>query len=191
MIGQCERCGGDTRVGGRGRPQKFCSAACKQAAYRARTLPPELTSQPRWVRWKPVRRKDRVTKMPVTVTGRAASSTDSATWSTYVAARKSTAGVGLGFVLGDGIGCIDLDHVLDTTGRLNPAAAEFVKSLPATYTEVSPSGDGLHLWFRMPERPGTVRTVDGVSVETYSTGRYITVTGKRWPGTPDRLADLV
>ena len=175
-------------MGGRGRPQRYCTTACKQAAYRARTLPPELTSRARWVRWKPVRRKDRVTKMPVTVAGRSASSTDVATWSTYVVARKSTAGVGLGFVLGDGIGCIDLDHVLDKAGNLDPVAAALIAEWPATYTEVSPSGDGLHLWFLMDEAPGTVRKVDGVSVETCSAGRYITVTGKRWPGTPASLA---
>lgn len=191
MIGTCQRCGSATRVGGRGRPQKFCSSACRQAAYRARTLPTELTGRDRWVRWKPVRRKDRVTKMPVAAwNGRAASSTDPATWTTYDAARKSAHGVGLGFVLGDGVGCIDLDHVLDAKGRPNRVAAEFVASLPATYTEVSPSGDGLHLWFLMPEGPGSVRTVDGVSVETYSAGRYITVTGKRFGDCPSVLASL-
>lgn len=184
----CRHCGTPLPIAGRGRPRKFCTEACRKRHERASRLPVELTSMPRWVRWKPVRRKDRVSKMPITTAGRAASSTDPATWAPYAAARASTAGAGLGFVLGDGIGCIDLDHVLDGAGRLDPAAAALIASWPATFTEVSPSGDGLHLWFRMSEAPGTVRTVDGVSVETYSTGRYITVTGRRWPGTPTRLA---
>lgn len=178
---------------GRGRPKRFCTDRCRVASHRlskSSGLPAELTSQARWVRWKPVRRKGRVTKMPVTVTGRAASSTDPATWSPYGVARKSTVGVGLGFVLGDGIGCIDLDHVLDGTGNLASEAAALIAQWPATYTEVSPSGDGLHLWFLMGEAPGTVRKVDGVSVETYSTGRYITVTGQRWGDCPSALASL-
>lgn len=169
---------------------RFCSTRCRVAFHRAGRLPAELSEHPRWVRWRPVRRLDRVTKMPVTVSGRPASSTASSTWSTYAAARASKAGVGLGYVLGDGIGCIDLDHVI-SDGQLDPAAAALIASWPATYTEVSPSGDGLHLWFLMDEAPGKVRTVNGVSVETYSRGRYMTVTGRRWPGTPFGLARFV
>ena len=82
-----------------------------------------------------------------------------------------------------------MDHVLDSRGRLSAAAGRFVGSLPSTYCEVSPSGDGLHLWYLMGEAPGTARTVDGVSVETYSVGRYMTVTGRRW-GTTGALARL-
>jgi len=59
-----------------------------------------------------------VHKRPVTVDGRPASSTDSTTWTTYEAARASTIDDGLGFVLGDGVGGIDLDHVIDDHGRL-------------------------------------------------------------------------
>lgn len=149
----------------------------------------ELTGRDRWVRWRTVERGGRPTKLPVQTTGRAASSTDAGTWTTYDRATASTVGDGLGFVLGDGIGCVDLDHVLDSRGRLSAAARRVVDSLPATYAEVSPSGDGLHLWFLMPPAPGTVRTVDGVSVETYSVGRYLTVTGKRW-GTVGKLARI-
>lgn len=168
---------------------RFCTPHCRVAAHRANRLPAELTSQDRWVRWRPVRRKGRVTKMPVMLNGRAASSTDPATWSTYAAARLSKVGAGLGYVLGEGVGCIDLDHVI-VGDELLPEAAALIASWPATYTEVSPSGDGLHLWFLMDEAPGTVRSVDGVGVETYTTGRYITVTGNRWPGSSPRLTRL-
>lgn len=98
-------------------------------------------------------------------------------------------GDGVGFVLGDGIGCVDLDHVIDEAGRLDERAAALVASWPRTYTEVSPSGRGLHLFFRMGEAPGTVRSVGGVSVETYSVGRYMTVTGVPWRGSAWVLAE--
>ena len=189
MLGTCEQCPRPVRVGGRGRPQRFCSDACRKRAARDRRLPVELTSRDRWVRWRLVERGGRLTKVPAQTTGRAASSTDPGTWTTYERAAASAVGDGLGLVLGGGVGCIDLDHVLDSRGRLLAAARRFVGSLPSTYCEVSPSGDGLHLWYLMGEAPGTVRTVDGVSVETYSVGRYMTVTGRRW-GTAGALARL-
>ena len=187
MLGTCESCPRPVRVGGRGRPQRFCSDACRKRAAWDRRLPDELTSRARWVRWRIVERNGRMTKLPIQVTGRVASSTDSGTWTTYERAVASAVGDGLGFVLGGGVGCVDLDHVLDSRGRASAAARRVIDLMPATYAEVSPSGDGLHLWYLMGEAPGTVRQVGGVRVETYSVGRYMTVTGRRW-GTAGSLA---
>ena len=98
--------------------------------------------------------------------------------------------MGVGFVLdGDGIVCLDLDHALED-GRPVEWAAQLLARLPATYVEVSPSGTGLHVWGRARVVRGR-RIRDGVrSVEIYGTGRYITVTGRRWRGASSRLADL-
>jgi len=141
-----------------------------------------MTSRPRWVRCSP-------TKVPLTVTGDAASSTDPATWSTYTKARRSTAGVGLGFVLGDGIGCIDLDDCL-IDGEPVPWARDILVSNPDTFVEVSRSGRGLHIFGLLPEQPGR-RIRDGRSIEVYSTSRYIAVTGNRHGTAPVTLAPLV
>lgn len=122
-------------------------------------------------------------KRPITAAGRPASSTDAATWSTYAAARRSTAGDGLGFVLGDGIACLDLDHCL-ADGTLAPWAVEVLERVPGAHVEVSPSGDGLHVWGRAPEQPGH----RGTGIEAYSVGRYITVTGNVYQA--GRLIDL-
>jgi primase-polymerase (primpol)-like protein len=160
---------------------RFCSSKCRvyahRAALRAPALPIDLLNRNRWVRWDRVLRNGTWAKVPFTVDAGKASSTNPATWTSYAAAAASTRGEGLGFVLGDGIGCIDLDHCL-IDGALNAPAAAFVGRYPDSFIEVSPSGDGLHIWGLRDEQPGTRRVVDGLSVETYSAGRYITVTGK-------------
>jgi primase-polymerase (primpol)-like protein len=114
----------------------------------------------------------------VTIAGAPASSTDPGTWSTHAEAEASSAGVGVGFVLnGDGIVCIDLDHCVDN-GRVSAAVAAFLASLPRTFVEASPSGTGLHVWGYGAVRRGRRIVRDGLNIEVYGTGRYITVTGK-------------
>ena len=125
--------------------------------------------------------------MPVQIDGRAASSTDSATWANLSEVRNVSERIG--FVLGAGIGCIDLDHAL-VDGHLSEPARRILDAVGPTWVEVSPSGDGLHVWGRLPEGPGRVTSVDGQAVEIYSKGRYMTVTGKNFEDSPMRLADL-
>lgn len=192
-IPLCERCEQPLPLMAR-RHARYCSAACKQAAYRARktsaaaspVLPDALTTRARWVRYSSA-------KVPLMTTGKAASSTDPATWSTYTDAAASTVGAGLGFVLSDAddIACIDLDHCIRPDGSLEPWAAPIVADAGTTYVEVSPSGTGLHIWGRADVRQGRrIRRSDGTAVEVYGTGRYITVTGRRHGECSSTLADL-
>ena len=58
-----------------------------------------------------------------------------------------------------------------------------------TWIEISPGGDGLHIWGLMPERAG-IRVRGIMNAEAYSQGRYITVTGRTFRDSPARLADL-
>lgn len=184
----CEHCGGDMPLTAR-HHARYCDSRCRARAFRARktTLPTELTTHDRWVRHS-------ATKVPLTTGGMPASSTDHATWSDYTTASGSSAGVGLGFVLteDDDIVCLDLDHCLNPlTGRLAPWAAAIVRDAGPTYVEVSPSGDGLHIWGRADVRQGRrIRRPDGTAVEIYGTGRYITVTGRRHGSCPAILANL-
>lgn len=159
---------------------RYCSGRCRVAAHRASNRPPaELRQLPRWVR-------HTARKVPLTVEGKAASSVDPTTWATYAATVRSKVGAGAGFALnGDGIVCLDLDHCLNE-GVLTDWAAGLLSRLPSTYIEVSPSGTGLHVWGH-----GTVvrgRRLE--NFEVYGTGRYITVTGRRWADAPSRLANL-
>ena len=141
-----------------------------------------MTEKHRWVR-------RTASKRPVTVGGKAASSTSADTWSAYSAAAASKAGVGLGFVLGDGVGCIDLDHCFED-GKLVSWAQEIVDRCPETFMEVSQSGEGLHIFGLLPEGGGRNIRGGGSNVEFYSVGRYIAVTGDRFNGSPSKLADL-
>lgn len=114
--------------------------------------------------------------------GRHASSADPSTWTTYAAAAASEVGDGLGFVLnGDGVACVDLDGVLDGE-RLDPRAADMLAELAPFYVEVSPSGRGLHAWVRhgSPDGRRVFTRPDGLRVEWYTDGRYLTVTGRAY-----------
>lgn len=154
---------------------KFCTSKCRIYAHRAakRPLFPEsMTSRDRWVR----RTAD---KIPLTIAGKFASSTDRRSWSSFAEAKESAAGVGLGFVLGDGIGCIDLDHCFEG-GELASWAAECIAGItePIIFAERSQSGDGVHIFIEAPEAPGR-KIRDGRNIERYTAGRYIAVTGDR------------
>ena len=156
---------------------RYCSTRCRVAAHRI-ALPEQLTSVPRWIRHE--------RKVPKTVRGGAASSTNPLTWSTFADAQSSSVGDGLGFVLaGDGIACIDLDHCLDG-GRLSSFAADVVRQCRGTYIEISPSGTGLHIFGLATVGKGVVS--DGF--EVYDRGRYMTVTGRRWKRAPLQLLDI-
>lgn len=153
---------------------KFCTPKCRvyahRAAKRAPVFPEAMTSRRRWVR----RDAD---KVPLTGDGRSASSTKWRTWASYEQVSKSTAGVGLGFVLGDGVGCWDFDHCF-VDGRLAGWALEAIAAIsePVIFAEVSQSGEGVHVFVEAPEGPGR-RIRDGRNIEFYSAGRYIAVTG--------------
>ncbi|MCX4606976.1 bifunctional DNA primase/polymerase [Streptomyces mirabilis] len=184
---RCDHCG--ERLGARhAHNARYCSGRCRTAACRKRrTIPAELTSRPRWIR-----RTSR--KVPVTVGGDAASSTDPATWSRYSDAAKSSAGAGLGFVLdGDGVVCLDLDHCLDDEGAAAGWAQGVLDAVgDSAWVEVSQGGDGLHIWGygELPGDAGRRLQLGDGTVEVYGDGRYIAVTGVTFGGTPQRLGDL-
>lgn len=122
--------------------------------------------------------------------GARASSTDPATWSDHGRAKASTVGVGLGYVLaeGDGIVCVDLDHCMDGD-ELAPWAQALVDAVGPTFTEISPSGSGIHLWCRGEVARGRRIRRGEIAVEVYGRGRYIAM-GRRYQDAPLKLADL-
>lgn len=191
----CEHCFGDLPLLAR-RTARFCSTRCRTAAHRAAKaadpVPAELRKQPRWVRWQTVRRRSaKPTKMPTSLSGAPASSTDPETWTTHAKATASDVGDGYGFVLnGDGIVCLDIDGCIAPSGTVTPPALELIRLAGATYVEVSPSGYGLHIWGRANLQTGRVVKFRGQTVEIYPNGRYLTVTGKPFRSAPSHLADI-
>lgn len=135
--------------------------------------------------WRRVERDGRATKMPVDArSGRMAKSTDPATWATLgeaAAAVRRLGCDGVGFVFGPdrSFTGLDLDHVM-RDGALDEEYRWVVKEA-ATYTEVSPSGDGLHLIFMGPKPEGASRCRRG-NVEMYDHDRFFTVTGDVFEG---------
>ncbi|WP_333757861.1 bifunctional DNA primase/polymerase [Streptomyces sp. ISBFB 2968] len=193
---ECERCVGPMPLTARA-DARFCSSACRQAAYRERhrleqqrvaseqvaRVPAELRTKARWVRYSS-------RKVPLRIDGRFASVDDPSSWSNYSAAARASAGEGVGFVLtaGDGVVVVDLDHAVEG-GRVLPWAQAILDRLPATYMERGRSGRGLHLWFRGAVSHGRRIRRGELAVEVYSDRRYMIV-GDRVPGTPLELAEL-
>ena len=96
-------------------------------------------------------------------------------------------------------------RVLDANGELVPEVdmlADYINSdAKATYTEISPSGTGLHVWYSSypPAMNGRKSKLtlgkrkDGrrVGIEVYGSSdkRYLTVTGRRYKDAPLTLAE--
>lgn len=156
----------------------------------AEGLPAELKAAPQWVAWQrtpPKKSGGKLGKVPINPhTGRRASTTNSSTWGSYeqaVTRARYDGLAGVGFVFaadGDLVG-VDLDGCRDpATGQLDDEAAALVARLDS-YTEVSPSGTGVHVLVRGQLPPGRRRKG---KVEMYDRERFFTVTGQQLPETP-------
>jgi len=111
-------------------------------------IPTELRDLPRWVGWRIENRDGKPTKVPVNIKtgGRAMSNTPS-TWGGfesvlhYIQEHPNLSGIG--FMLGDGYVGIDIDDCWDD-GSMAEHARDIVATLNS-FTESSPSGQGLHV----------------------------------------------
>lgn len=191
MDRSCEWCGG--RVYAKRRDARYCTPHCRVYANRAarrRPFPQLMVERGSWMRYAIEERRGRMTKVPKRLDGRNASSTDPGSWSSFADAQASDVGAGLGFALGDGIGCIDLDGAIGSDGSVKSWARAILDRVPRTFVEVSQSGKGLHIFGMLPPMQGRNLRSSGADVEVYSTGRFIAVTGERFEGAPLDLADL-
>ena len=159
------------------------------------TFPKELCSLRQWICWRlePDPKSDKPRKVPYDPkTGRKASSTNPESWATLAeaqAAREKFLFTGIGFVFTAecGIVGVDIDHCRNEDGSFTDVAKAILKKAQS-YTEISPSGSGLHIFLRgiMPGK-GNKNSTSGV--EMYAAARYFTMTGNRLEGTPDTIAD--
>ena len=158
----------------------------------------ELKKLPLWVNWKYQGRDGgKRTKVPVNAkTGGNARSDTPETWCNYQLAdwkkkKNGCDGVGVMFSsLGNGymLCGVDIDNHANTVGG-NPLQPEILELFSGTYAEKSPSGNGCHILFILPE--SYVEQLKGVwtkyhnkkseeDIECYISGitnRYFTYTG--------------
>src|SRR5215218_2755735 len=134
-----------------------------------------------WVCWRPEERDGKLTKIPYSpVTGEKASSMNPETWASYPEAVKAYkergyGGIGFVFTPEDDLCGVDLDGCLNPeTGEIEGWAQEIIEELDS-YTEISPSGTGVHVLLKATLPPGGNRKG---RFEAYDRGRYFTMTGR-------------
>ena len=90
----------------------------------------------------------------------------------------------------DTLAGLDLDDSLDAHGDVKPWARPIVERFGDTYTELSPSGQGLKIWAHgsLPANLPGVRVGDG-AIELYDHARYFAVTGRAFRGAPLQIED--
>jgi biotin operon repressor len=148
-------------------------------------LPQALKDLRAWVCWRWEIVKGRRTKVPYNpVTGKRASTTDPSTWTHFATALTAVAAYdGLGIVLTGKLCGVDLDKCRDPeAGDVQEWALDIVSALNS-YTEVSPSGTGLHV-LQFAALPPGGRKKSYVEMYDSAKGRFFCVTGQHFPGTP-------
>lgn len=158
-------------------------------------IPTELRERPQFVVWEalpdPEHAEQKPKKIPINPKNeKPASTTNPDTWGTYdeaVAAfnnNPSLAGIGYVFAKEDPFVGIDLDHCRNAeTGKIEEWAQKIINDFNS-YTEVSPSGTGVHILIQGERGEGGNRKGD---IEIYDKGRYFTLTGDRVPDTANTV----
>jgi len=161
-------------------------------------LPTGLKELRHWVLWKSVQREGRLTKVPVRAdNGFPAEADNQTTWTSYENVKEAfekgrgkCEGIGFVFSRGAAITGIDLDHCRDpSTGEIDVWAKTYLDRLNS-YSEISPSGTGLHVLVRASEGipktgedGGRKKALKGdgyrpdAAIEMYSAKRFFTMTG--------------
>jgi hypothetical protein len=169
------------------------------------SVPQELKSLPNWVGWKLETRDGKPTKVPYSKTNVKAATDNPSHWRKFedVCNIISSKEKGIGFVFdGNGITGIDLDYCFNLDGTILAKFKEVLSTLNS-YTEISPSGNGLHIFIKCKEIPYYSRDLptdeypEGKehfgkkknNLEIYSKVRYFTITGIRWNGCPPDIKE--
>jgi len=145
-------------------------------------IPIELQKLKQWVVW---RYEDigakKPTKVPYQVNGQMASVTDATTWTTFeevVRAAPNFSGIGFVFSDGDMYSFIDLDDTEGDTSAYDRQIKIYREF--DSYSEISPSGRGLHIIVKGTVPSGRRRNY----IEIYSSQRYATFTGNVYNDKP-------
>ena len=157
-------------------------------------LPLEIRDSTRAVLWNYENRNGakKPTKTPRRISDPTAYATvtDPDTWGLFrdaVTIHEQGNGAGVGVVLGDGLVGVDLDGCRDSeTGVIDSWARSIVDTLDS-YTEISPSGAGIHIYVKADGLPGTRRRHG--QFEVYTERRHFTVSAQHVDGTPTEVKE--
>ena len=131
-----------------GRRERSSMQSASSSVYQA---PGELRTTDQFVCWREESRDGNVTKVPYSVHGGRASSTNPKTWAPFdeaVAVSARYDGIGFVFTEDDPFAGIDIDKCRNVeTGEIDPWARKIVAAFDS-YTEASPSGTGLHIFVK-------------------------------------------
>lgn len=156
-------------------------------------IPETLKDFNNWVAWKLIDGK----KIPINPdTGEWVSSTNPEQWATYTTVEKAYKGGkydGIGFMFSNSpVVGIDIDDCIKN-GVVCQTAKEIITGIDS-YTELSPSGSGVHILLMGKDIKGLKATAkrlqalnitDCKAIEMYSTERYFTVTGHLYDNDPN------
>jgi hypothetical protein len=168
----------------------MCAEAPTTHPARRNNIPQELRNKTIWLRYKLEKREGKTTKVPYRSDGMGMAKTnDASTWSDFATAVDAKVGNGVGCVVKDGMVVIDLDKVRDTeTGVIEPWAQTIIDECQS-YTEISPSKRGVHIWLR-GEVPVGGNRKGRMEMYDRNSPRYMTVTGDVLINRPIREHDL-
>jgi putative DNA primase/helicase len=145
-----------------------------------------LKDKPQFCCWKYEERSGRKTKVPYNpVTGKRAKPNQRGTFKDFSSAVAAISDYdGIGFLVGNDICVIDLDDCFDSGDKLKPIAQSVVEAFSGCYMEHSPSGKGLHIFFKATsfnfDKTKYYINNRKLGVEVYVAGainRFVTVTG--------------
>lgn len=155
-------------------------------------IPPEMTALKNWVVWKKEKRGNgqmaKVSYIPNS--DRHARSNSPETWTDFKTALesyKSNSGkyAGIGFNLSNSpYVVIDIDHCINDDGIVNEWAEKIINDLNS-YTEISPSGTGIHIFLRDDKNEVILEKKRNKRIEIYKEKRYMTMTGHIYNGHKD------
>ncbi len=141
-------------------------------------LAKQFGTQKRWLNYNTLIFKGRINKLPFSpITRHKASVTNPEDWATYNVAIKVSEKVGLVFTEDQMLLGIDIDHCL-RDGKIEHEEKERIERLileADTYTEISPSNAGLHLFLAL-NSPLVLDANRHSPFECYTSGRFFTVT---------------
>ena len=152
----------------------------------------ELIQWKQFVNYQLKKQGKRTTKIPVDANGYNINPHTPGNWRSFDEVLDASSKIGFVLTDRDPFLFIDLDHVFKDE-KLCEWAEELVAALPTTYTEISPSSDGLHLYYILndtPVMPGNKHAFgDGTALEVYFDKRYFTITGNIYVDSPITTVD--